>query len=563
MKIPKKVKAIFMAVIMLLSMGLNGLVASAAAPDNGSITIHKYDGLTVDPSYEHDGSLIEDKAGTDDLFDRLKTLKGLNGVDFTITKVIEIDAERLAVIQAGADGTLGTGDDDGVLGTDYFLDATSGRYFEPDTDISANQTITTAGGGAGVAATATTTGRLPLGIYYVVEKDDGTHTVGKPFFVQIPMTADNGSTLIYDVHVYPKNEVLEIGKTPLKYEDLLADAVGGNNIVTWEISATIPSSIADAKVFEIKDTLDTKLNYIGANGIRVRSATNGGGFDLSPYFKADYERDGTNRTITVRIKTQAELDAYNTDALANDPLHVDIKFSDLTTYPKVYVTFDTKINVSEITDADLNLVNNKATLSFENNQGYKFEDETGPVDPIPVGINIFKYETSTGAEKALPGAVFYIFNNEDNAKAAVNLPTITATTPGVLLKNDGTAWSATSDTNGNVIFYGLTAGTYYIVESQAPGDYNKLSAPIEIVITVDVNGKVTATVGGDAADIHKGGVIDADGRVVYTKVLNNEGFKLPLTGGTGTMLFTLFGLLLIGAAVVIYTISKKRKEQQA
>lgn len=51
---------------------------------------------------------------------------------------------------------------------------------------------------------------LELGRYQVTETDGPAHVIlnPEPFYVDVPMTSKDGTTLNYDVHVYPKNETV-------------------------------------------------------------------------------------------------------------------------------------------------------------------------------------------------------------------------------------------------------------------------------------------------------------------------------------------------------------------
>src|SRR5699024_10344493 len=51
---------------------------------------------------------------------------------------------------------------------------------------------------------------IELGRYEVQETDGPSHIILNPdtFFVDIPMTSKDGTTLNYDVHIYPKNEII-------------------------------------------------------------------------------------------------------------------------------------------------------------------------------------------------------------------------------------------------------------------------------------------------------------------------------------------------------------------
>ena len=48
---------------------------------------------------------------------------------------------------------------------------------------------------------------------------------------------------------------------------------------------------------------------------------------------------------------------------------------------------------------------------------------------------------------------------------------------------------------------------------------------------------------------------------VYTvKVKNTSGIQLPITGGTGTVIFTVVGIALMVGAVVLLVVSRKKSK---
>ena len=73
------------------------------------------------------------------------------------------------------------------------------------------------------------------------EKDDAM--VGKAFYVDVPMTQADGQTLNYNVHVYPKNEVLSIEKD-VTYVGNKHDSFDMQENQTWIIHTAIPGNIA-------------------------------------------------------------------------------------------------------------------------------------------------------------------------------------------------------------------------------------------------------------------------------------------------------------------------------
>lgn len=106
----------------------------------------------------------------------------------------------------------------------------------------------------------------------------------------------------------------------------------------------------------------------------------------------------------------------------------------------------------------------------------------------------------------------------------------------------------TTGEDGQAVFYGLAYGTYYLVETKAPAGYNLLTQPI----TVEINESSHLTK-ADGWENAEGEVIDNTIHVVNTK------FILPETGGMGTTVFTVAGILIIGAACLLLLSNRKKK----
>ena len=93
----------------------------------------------------------------------------------------------------------------------------------------------------------------------------------------------------------------------------------------------------------------------------------------------------------------------------------------------------------------------------------------------------------------------------------------------------------------------LQSSMYWLVETQAPEGFNKLTAPI----------KVTITKTGDAEwTVSKDGTVEDD-KII--DVENSTGSLLPSTGGRGAIAFAVIAALLVFGVAVSF-IRDKRKE---
>lgn len=126
---------------------------------------------------------------------------------------------------------------------------------------------------------------------------------------------------------------------------------------------------------------------------------------------------------------------------------------------------------------------------------------------------------------------------------------------GAVFTLNGEEFPATVSEDGTTFtFTGLTApGTYTLHEKEAPNGYRGLVK--DIVIVIDEFGKVTID------DVEQKDVlVDGEGNNQITLTVENDPkAPLPSTGGSGTLLFTLIGMLTIGAAG-IYMFFRKDQE---
>lgn len=123
--------------------------------------------------------------------------------------------------------------------------------------------------------------------------------------------------------------------------------------------------------------------------------------------------------------------------------------------------------------------------------------------------------------------------------------------------NNNKFTATVSEDGATFTFTGLTPpGEYTLTEVKAPEGYRKLETPIKIVI--DELGNVTIDEGEEQAKETL--TVSENGNYQITlTVANDPKAPLPSTGGPGTLLFTLIGMVTLGAAGM-YVFFRKDQE---
>ncbi|MCL1990507.1 MAG: SpaH/EbpB family LPXTG-anchored major pilin [Defluviitaleaceae bacterium] len=357
---------------------------------------------------------------------------------------------------------------------------------------------------------------LPHGIFLVTEGEHAVTPVEDrvaPFIVGIPRRSADDESWIYDVVVYPKSEadtILDLNKEL----DLAWHPELEAMVATWTLETTIPRLIGNATRLEFVDSLDPRLTLVPGSvvGTYLRMAEVGGVLTATettlPTTAFDYHVD-SNRVLTIGL-TQEGFNHLGTHAV-------------LAPEGRLTFHFETTLATDE---AYFGPLTNEATLYYNEEDGV-----TTAVPPTDMlfGIEVEKVDV-TGA--LLDGAVFELFLDEDG-----NIP--------ALIGANGDNLRFTT-VNGRVMIPNLQAGTYYLQEVESPEGFRLISNLMPVRVGANY--------------------VTEEGRnhVVIGRVVNEVegGFVLPETGGVGTMLFTVVGLALIGGALSLILIAKRRRDDQ-
>ena len=154
-----------------------------------------------------------------------------------------------------------------------------------------------------------------------------------------------------------------------------------------------------------------------------------------------------------------------------------------------------------------------------------------------------KVDVSAPDSSALANAVFDLYSISENG---VNRTILYS---GIKSGPDGML-SYSKDGEETTVFV-LPVGLYHLVETAAPDGYNLMDKPVLITVT---SSNVTYDDGTVISRSGSGRTYDFDTGTYTLKVTNTAGTELPASGGPGTALFYILGLILLavsGSALVI------------
>jgi len=393
---------------------------------------------------------------------------------------------------------------------------------------------------------------LPLGLYLVKETVTPAGVAqSNDFLVSIPMstTVSGNSVWDYDPVATPKNTVVDgtVSKGITSGATLVSGSTYTASLgdsVTYAISAKLPTTftITPYTTYTITDIPSTGLviDYAGAG-----SAANFDGIVVS--VGATTLTNGTDYTIAnsgtgfvVELITVAPT-GTTTTAGTNFS-------SSLTDGAVVTITYNATLSPTATGSSFANAVAVNSQYNSASGTVTPGTITPDPSDPVPT-IMTYNYALQKvdgdNANAPLAGATFALQNSGGDYLTWSNT-TGWGTTTAL-----SSAYTVTSSTTGTdiaiVSFNGLAGGSYSLVEVSAPTGYTPLTSSIGI--TIDAATTATAaTAGGHSIQVRNS--------------LANT-FTLPGTGGMGIYLYTIGGVLLIGAAIVLFARNRKRKANNA
>ena len=428
----------------------------------------------------------------------------------------------------------------------------------------------------------TSASNMEQGLYLVVETrvPENVTSTCNPFFVSLPMTTVDGAAWNYDVTVYPKNQtgnptlektVREAKNSTGKNTGSLTDIGDGyahtasasiGDTVDYQIISTLPTITSKASAlseYTYVDTLSKGIRY-NKNDVVIEFFKDAGCADKittwdesSGKFAVAYD-DAAN-TMAIRM-TDTGLSEINEAATVYTD-SVKRGYSDCTMRLTYAATLTAAAKMGDTDNP------NEVVLTWKRTNTNYFDTLKDCCHVYTYGIDVLKQFSDNGGK--VQNVKLLLHNDTDDCYIIADLKDGVYYAKGFAAKK-ADATTFIPNAQGHVVVKGLEDDTYSLTETATDKGYVLLRDPVKIMVITKENGAcercgaalltASATVNGEPVSM-----TDANA-VVPLRIINNPGFDLPKTGGYGVWMYTVGGVLLLGAAAFIVVKSRKHKSEQ-
>lgn len=342
-------------------------------------------------------------------------------------------------------------------------------------------------------------------------------------------------------------------------------AAGVGDIVRFYVAVTIPKyNNVSALNLTVNDTL-TNLKYKEGTVTVYQNEPNVKGNNTS-----DTEIQGA-----IKNSDKVVVQDYTvTDGTGKQSLKFELDYAKImegaTQSKTVYVYYEAIMQKESVVEKK-HSGENVATLTYSNaakpDSAHTTDKKQTNVYNYYLSVNKVKNDT----EEALKGAMFSLYPDK-TSKDAIKFVKATDT--------DGTEYyrpaaegesGAVTVLEANFRIRGLDANTYYLEEVETPKGYTKPKDRFKTTLTSKLDENNLHTGKLDAAASNMTSVNDADKNLIIAGI-NNEVLhqfdatiknfstpNLPTTGGTGTVLLSIGGVVLMAAGAYLFFFRKKKE----
>mgnify|MGYP002673375572 CR=1 FL=1 len=384
----------------------------------------------------------------------------------------------------------------------------------------------------GTGSDLTFTG-LGYGYYYIKSSvEGGAATMISSATPDAVVQEKNGNPSWGDGSKTTDAETYRIGDTinyTVTYENALNfyttknddDTYTAHKIYQYVLNDTMPEAVT------LKTELGSFKVYVNNNAVTVGNTAHGS--------DAVVTIDKNNFTVTI---PWAETKDPKTNGTEEDFYYDDVPATIKVTYQGV-LTSDATLGSTIGEDDQKNT--NRATI----NPNETTTDDGKKVEVYSGKITIDKVDANEETKK-LEGAKFKVIDKANKDADDVKYLKYDGTANGgkgaftwLEKKDAADATVYTTDVNGAAEISGLAAGTYYLLEIEAPQGYNVLTDAQPVTLTKGVDDD------------------KVDHLLMTAQVANNKGTLLPSTGGMGTVAFAVVGLIVMAGAAITLIIKKR------
>ena len=332
--------------------------------------------------------------------------------------------------------------------------------------------------------------------------------------------------------------------------------------IEYRVKVTIPSNIAKLNTFKITDTPTNIID--DTNSVKIYT-------DEDCTAEASLDKD-TDYTIT-----SVDNRGFVLNFVVGENSRVTDKFANYAG-SVLYVRYKANLTDNAVSTVAGNL--NTVKLDYSNGiyPASREDDELTPggdqdhayiEDKAVVYTFKFTIKKTDESGEALTGAHFALYKCSESGLTSESA-----------IKNGTLVQEWTDDKTSEFKADKLEAGYYYVIETKAPNGYNLLTSPVEIKeLNVQYETKWstnsefvrdTDSEGNPTGPWHLVKREKTSTTFTYTddgttknftdekQIVNKKGFTLPVTGGMGTVIFSVLGIALVLAGLLVITASRKK-----